>query len=81
MTIVLSTLLIGMFGTFPVERLKTSSLLYGMLSRLDSRIEMPVKAATSLKTMIRGMKRMGASMVRFLMRRGSALTISALVKR
>ena len=42
---------------------------------------MPVKAAVSLKTMITSAKRMGASIVIFLMRRGSALTISALVRR
>jgi hypothetical protein len=42
---------------------------------------MPVKDAISLKAMITNMKKMEATVVEFLMRRGSALTISALVRR
>lgn len=49
--------------------------------RVDSRIDTPMKDAISLKITIAGMKRASASLVNFLMRCGSAVTISAFVKR
>ena len=78
-TIVWGALPVGMF---PVDRLQQVRCLeHAKWWELDSRIEMPVKAAISLKTTITGMKRMEESTVRFLIRCGSALTISALVRR